>query len=216
MTPKKLDYTCVLFDMDGVLLNSIGIWIEVIRDGLKELGIVNVSPQHIVKGIMKFEFYAKLGVKDLDMFGARLSILFGENAEKIDHHENVYEVLEELTKRNIQLGVVTTSRRKAVDALFERFGLKKYFKIVICNEDVKNNKPHPEGIIKAMKYLKATPEKTMMVGDTRNDILAGKVAEVTTVLYYPPHHHTIYDRDHLLGLCADYYITDLSEMLDIV
>lgn len=214
---KKLtsQYNCVLFDMDGVLINSIELWLKVGIEGLQELKIT-ATREDMVKGIVKFQSLAKIGVQDLSTYGKRINVMFSERINEVELHENIVNVLKELKKRKIKMGVVTTSGKVAVKGLMGALKIESYFDAIVTYDDVEKHKPDPEGLYKALKTLNALPQNTIMVGDTRNDILAGKAAGTETVLYYPACHEEIYDKDYLLGLCADYYIRDLRAILEIV
>ncbi len=209
-------YECVLFDMDGVLVNSLEVWITVGLEGIKELNIDSCTREDMIKAIVKFETIAKHGITDLKGFGTRINELFAERVMEIQPQKNILPALEHLQTNSFKTGVITSSGKKAVQKILENLDLQKYFDIVVTFDDVAKHKPDPEGLMKAMQHLHVEPAKTIMVGDTRNDILAGKRAGCTTIMYYPDWHETIYDRDHLLGLGADYYIRDLQEIIDIV
>ncbi len=215
---KKLSpqYRCVLFDMDGVLINSLELWIDVGLAGFQELKIDACTREDMIKAIVKFETITKLGVTDILTFGKRINELFAERVLEIELQKNILPTLEHLYKRHIPMGVVTTSGRIAVDKILNNLEIKKYFDTVITFDDVTKHKPDPESLLKAIHHIGVTPKQTIMIGDTRNDILAGMRAGTTTVMYFPEWHESIYDRDYLLGLCADYYIRDLQELVDIV
>lgn len=212
---KAQKYKTVIFDMDGVLINSIELWINVGLAGLKEINIT-AKREDMIKGVVKFDTVKKLGVKDLSAYGKRINDMFVEKVMDVETQQHIIDLLEKCKEMDIRMGVVTTSGKKAVTGILKNLKLDKYFDVVVTHEDVELHKPDPEGVYKAMKALKANPETTLMIGDTRNDVLAAKSAGITSVLYYPECHSQIYDRDHLLALSADYYICDLLDALAIV
>ena len=59
--------------------------------------------------------------------------------------------------------------------------MNEYFDVIVAADDVVNPKPHKDHLLVALEYLKIQPEEAFMVGDTENDILAGKNAGVKTV-----------------------------------
>lgn len=201
--------------MDGVLIESIDLWIDVGLQGLKEQNIEATRDQ-MIRGIVKFDSLAKLGVPDLRGFGERINELFCERILDTTLQKNILPVLESLTKAEKRLSVVTTSGRMAVDGILTNLGIIGYFDTIITFEDVQNHKPNPEGLEKILKKNKTPPAEAIIIGDTRNDILAGQAAGIATVMYYPDIHEQIYDRDHLLALNADYYIKDLLDLLTIL
>lgn len=86
-----------------------------------------------------------------------------------------------------------------------------YFDVIVCADDVRNPKPHQEHLLVALEQLKVQPENVYMVGDTGQDILAGKNAGVKTV-------GVTYG---FLGADVakhnpDYLIDDIEELLEII
>lgn len=201
--------------MDGVLIDSIELWIEVGFQGLKEQNIIATREQ-MIKGIVKFSTLEKLGIPDIRVFGERINTLFCERVLETKLQKNILPVLKQLTKAGKRLSVLTTSGRVAVDGILKNLKIYDYFDTIITFDDVIHHKPDPEGVLKILKKHNAQPERTIIVGDTRNDIVAGKTAGISTVMYYPDIHEQIYDRDHLLALNADFYIRDLKELLPII
>lgn len=212
---KNFPITTILFDMDGTLIDSTDVWVDVGTYCLSELSI-DVPREQMVKGIVKFETLKSIGVKDLLGFGKRLNEVFCERITEIKLNKNAEKLIRTVQNRNIRIALVTTAGNAAVTGILKNLNIQKYFETVVTYEDVTHHKPSPEAPLKAMKMLDADPASTMIVGDTRNDILAGKAAGIRTVLYYPAKHMEVYDKDHLLGLNADYYIKDLLEVAEII
>jgi phosphoglycolate phosphatase len=66
----------------------------------------------------------------------------------------------------------------------EHFEIMNYFKVLIGRENVKNPKPHPEPILKALQQLNYKNEKVYMIGDTCLDVISAKEANVTPIAVY--------------------------------
>ena len=79
------------------------------------------------------------------------------------------------------MGLVTTAPRESAIELIERLGIADYFAIVVAVEDVERPKPHPDGPLRAMRALGADPRGCAMVGDSPNDIKAGRAAGARTI-----------------------------------
>ena len=91
-----------------------------------------------------------------------------------------FEAIKEASKI-ATLGVVTTKTAQYSEELLEHMGVMKYFKVLIGRESVKNPKPHPEPILKALAYLNADPSRTWMIGDTPMDLICAKEAGVESI-----------------------------------
>ena len=69
-------------------------------------------------------------------------------------------------KQNHKTGLVTASPRRHVKWLSELIGLDKIFDNIVCGEESKNNKPHPDPYIDMMKILSVKPKNTIIVEDS--------------------------------------------------
>lgn len=214
---KSFRFETVFFDWDGCLADSLEVWVQVIEAGLRERGITSVSRADIVSHtIVKFENAKKLGITDIYEFGTAVNRVFAERISEVTLAPYAKEVLRMLKTYGVTTILITTSGRTAIDRCLQKFSLQDCFDHTITYEDVTHHKPHPEGIYQGLTATGSDPSRTIIVGDTRNDILAGKRAGIATCVYFPPPHETVYDKDHLLALGADYYIRDLREVLQIV
>ena len=95
--------------------------------------------------------------------------------------ENAQPTLRALKDRGYRLGVVTSGSRWRLDPEIKEFGLEGLFDVVVCNEDVRQRKPHPEGILKAIAGLRCETNCCAYVGDVPEDIAAGRNAQTVTV-----------------------------------
>ena len=123
---------------------------------------------------------------------------------------HVLEVLENLKKRGIKLGVVTAKQRKATDHCLQIIGMDKYVDFVITFNDVKNLKPNPEGILKCVEHFSILDKKKVLyIGDNTGDYLAGRNAgvDVAMVTWGP--------RKVDKSITPDYWIDSFKDVEDI-
>lgn len=179
---NKID--TVLFDLDGTLLDS------------KEL-----IYRSFVHTFEKFYPNHELSDAELDsFFGPPLNVTFAKYTndskqieEMIDYYRQynleahdelvnlfpgVKETIKYLSKHNYKLGVISAKKSDLVNHALEIFKIKEYFDIVIGQDEVKNPKPNPEGILLATRKLKSN--RAVYVGDSVSDIEAGKNAKIKT------------------------------------
>jgi phosphoglycolate phosphatase-like HAD superfamily hydrolase len=79
------------------------------------------------------------------------------------------------------MGVVSSGNDCRINREIKELGLAGFFEVVICHEQIKNRKPHPEGLEMAMRALSCLPTEACYVGDTPEDIEMGKRAGTLTV-----------------------------------
>ena len=90
-------------------------------------------------------------------------------------------LLAALQRRGIRMGLVSSGTRSRVILELQRLGLSHVFQALVCNEDVVQKKPDPEGLTRAMALLGTGPETCCFVGDTAEDVQMGKSAHVFTI-----------------------------------
>lgn len=101
--------------------------------------------------------------------------------QRIQNPAEIAQMLYRFQSAGIAMGIVTGKGRRSADISLREWGLSPYFDVVITGDEVTRPKPHPEGILSAMKQLHATPAETIFVGDSNVDILAGRAAGLKTV-----------------------------------
>lgn len=91
----------------------------------------------------------------------------------------VQEVLDFFSDKNLTLALVTSSPRQDVEAVFERNGLGKYFKLVITRTEVTKSKPDPESYLICVEKLGYSKDECIVFEDTVNGIKSAKAARLT-------------------------------------
>ena len=178
----------VLFDMDGVLVDSGPIHREAWKILSKENGVE-----------MDDEFFSRT-------FGMRndqiLKLLFGEGIskeliERLGHRkEEIYRdlarthlkpargaksLVEMLYKRGVPMAVASSGPKKNVELMLSVTGLEDMIKEFVSAEDVSKGKPDPEVFFKAGKKINVSPEKCIVFEDAPVGIEAGKKAGMKVV-----------------------------------
>jgi HAD superfamily hydrolase (TIGR01509 family) len=115
------------------------------------------------------------------------------------------EILRDLERRRLMLGVVTSRNREEAAAFLAQHDLGDLFWVVITRDDVRRLKPHPMSVAKAAEHLGLSPEQCVMVGDTNLDVRAAKRAGALAVgvLCGFGTQRDLQDADLVLGSPAD-------------
>jgi 2-phosphoglycolate phosphatase len=178
---------CVLFDLDGTLLDSAPDFIAIINALLKEEGLPSVTPEKLREQVSE---------------GARamLSVGFGKEHPLLDQLlasmlERYYqapcvesvlfkgfdELLPRLEQNNLCWGVVTNKPRRFSEQILRTLELDQRCAILICPEDVKETKPSPEPLLSACQQLNIPIQNTVYVGDHLRDIQSAKAANMFSI-----------------------------------
>ena len=185
----------VIFDMDGVLVNSMESILEAYNKALKNHGIT-VSGKDV-------KHYNGLSIFDtIDVWKKKYKIEiniedFIEEVNKIEaellkknHKPNIelIKFIKDLRKNKIALAVGSSSTRSRINRIIKLAKLEKYFSVIVGAEDVKNHKPDPDIFLKAVEKLNSTPEKCVVIEDAPLGIEAAKRANMKSIALLTPYH----------------------------
>ncbi|OXL86556.1 pyrophosphatase [Paenibacillus sp. SSG-1] len=172
----------VLFDLDGTIIDTNELIIS---------SFMHVLEKHVPTPLTREVIIPKMGMtleQQLQFFSGSEDVTHFHQAYRTyndAHHDemvqpfpHVLEVIKELDRRGITMGVVTTKNKPGTFRVLEMFGLDKYMKAIVTVMDVEHPKPHPEPVLMAISQLGADPEATLMVGDSPVDIQSAKAAGV--------------------------------------
>lgn len=122
----------------------------------------------------------------------------------------IIETFQTLRQRGVKIAV-NTNRSESVHNLLKNTGLGLVVDHVLTCNDVKNPKPHPEGILKIMNLLGLGPDNVWMFGDMPADILAGKSASVRTIgAVFTEGKNTVHEHS------PDHIVTSPHELIGIL
>ena len=184
-------YDLIIFDLDGVLIDSKEVHFKALNISLSE-----IDPKFVISEEEHHKIYDGLPTrKKLILLGEQKG-LSDEYFEKIWNRkqEATIELLSEINKnelliknfqkikdRNIKLACASNSISSTVDVVLKQLGIFKYFDLILSNESVEFPKPHPEMYWKAMLEMKVFPEKTVIVEDSPVGRIAAKNSGANTM-----------------------------------
>ena len=172
----------LLFDWDGTVVDSAQLGLTAFKKSFAMLGI-EFHQQTYEKTYSPnwYSMYEAMGIpKDKwDRADELWMQHYGEQTATLV--EGAKETLFALKRKGYRLGVVSSGSDCRVGREIEQLGLASNFEVVVCNEQMVNKKPHPEGLETAMRRLNVSPTTSCYVGDSPEDIQMGKSANVLTV-----------------------------------
>jgi len=208
---------CVLFDLDGTLIQTTEIIIETFKVTFQK-------------------YFPHIQLSDDDytnMLGQTLFTTFGyytSNQDEINEVVQFYrtysddiieqglksypgavEIMTFLKKKNVKIGVVTSKMRHVATHHLKLTGLVDFIDGLVGYEDVTEHKPSPEPILKALQLFGTKPQSTIYIGDHENDIISAKKAGILTCAV------TYSQRlKEILSYNPDYAIDELMHIKDII
>lgn len=177
--------TCVVFDLDGTLIQSHLTIYKAAIETFSRLNIpVSFSEEDLnqyIGGHFKTIFSnLQIDVPDLNEFISIYKNIYFDFIEESKIYPGTIELLEFLKLKNISIALLTTKAQDQADLIIDHFNLRKYFISVMGRREGLPVKPSPEPLISICNELGTEPEHTLMIGDSEYDIRCGKNAGAIT------------------------------------
>lgn len=186
-----MKYQCMIFDLDGTLVNSIHALTYCTNLSLAQVGLGPVTEEQMMKIVgdgYKMQMRRSLiasGDVALCHYEEILPIylkIFSQHClYRMHAYEGISELLAYAKENGMKLAVVSNKpHAQAVDTVEYVFG-KGYFDVIIGEREGIPKKPDPTGALTAAEMLSVNPSKCLYFGDTNTDMQTGKNAKMTTV-----------------------------------
>lgn len=201
----------ILFDIDGVLLDSAHFIGYVVRSAFAHFGVTNVSYELFFEAIKKNnlsaickEYLPHITEEEYYTIDHALQL---ENLHLCKPFAESHDVLRTLKDAGIKLATVTNRPAKTIRPSLDAHNISGYFDAIVSIEDVARGKPHPDLIIAALDRLGEEVSSACIIGDTAIDIIAGRNAGIQTVgVTYG------FDGPAIADQNPDYVIASLAEL----
>lgn len=177
----------IFVDFDGTLVNTEIANAKAYSRALESCGF-NISPEVIYQNCVGKHWSqflpSVLGDKYTSSLGHAVSIekkkIYSEYFSEVTLNTSLLQLLSS-TNSSIPKALVTNASRQGVLAILESFALKSFFKLILCQEDVKEPKPNPECYLLATMLLKVKGENCIAIEDSETGILAANLAGIPTI-----------------------------------
>ena len=186
MTLRKPEL--VLFDLDGTLVDSspdlaYAADCMLVRLGMPRHGEARIR-NWIGNGIERLVKRALTGAMhaepDVELFKKAMPIfleIYEQNACVLSRcYDGVTDSLNYLRENDYRIGCVTNKQARFTNILLQSLGIYDDFDIIICGDTLAKKKPDPLQLLHAAEYFNVSPECSLMVGDSINDVEAARAA----------------------------------------
>ena len=185
----------VIFDMDGVIIDSEPLHARANILALKKYGI-NLTLDYVSQFIgntilamceaIKKDYNLDISAKELSQESAyQIEMLHSE--EGYTPIPYVKELIHDLYRHGIKLAIASSSTIELIEKIADVFEIRPYFTALISGLSVAHSKPAPDIFLKACDELGVTPEEAIIIEDSTNGVLAATRANISVIGYQNSH-----------------------------
>jgi HAD superfamily hydrolase (TIGR01509 family) len=186
----------VVFDLDGVLIDSEHVWDEVREELARERGgRWHDRAQADMMGMSSREWSAYMhdviGLSELpgEIDAEVVRRMSARYADELPLLDGAVAAVRRLADA-YRLGLASSSNRPLIDAVLEAAGLSALFEATVSSEEVARGKPAPDVFLEAARRLDVVPERCVAIEDSANGLRSAHAAGMRVVaipnLHYPP------------------------------
>ncbi len=193
----------LLFDLDGVLVDSIGAWHEVLNRALAERGRPPIDEAAMRTGWgqgIQEDSRLYFGGESIASLAATYDRLFPECIDHVQAMPGAHEVVGMLGAQGLRLAVVTNTPRELALCILAATELGPHFQALAAGDEVPQGKPDPALVRLGASRLGVPLASCLFVGDTMADVMAGRRAPCRTIGFRIDADHRIETLPELLRL----------------
>lgn len=232
------DKKVIIFDMDGTLIESVGIWNQIDEEVIKTIGDgtiddVNVQSQrdNTLKKFnnakdpyleycrfLKDKYKSNLSAEEIHKL--RNKITENYMRKEVRYKKDADKVIKKLKELGFKLAIGTTTRRWNIETydsenenIISKCRFKDMFDIIVAKEDVSKRKPDPEVHEKIMNYLQVKPEECLIIEDSLLGVESAKNAGIDVVTIYDKYSDS--DREEINKI-SKYNFASFEEILKYI
>lgn len=207
----------VIFDMDGVLVDSEPLYNQHIKSFLVKLGVQDSGEiVYNFKGLGSKEvsriiietFNLDHDIDEMTKISRHAYIEHLNDLAELPSIPGAVELVKNLAKAGHPLALASAASSKRIEMFLNKLDLTDYFKIIASGEDVERTKPAPDIFLLAARKLGVDPKECVVIEDAANGVTAAKAAGMKCIAYGGSDHNT----DNLLD--ADLVVKDFTKFVN--
>ena len=194
---KINDFDAVIFDMDGVLIDSEPLWKIAMEETFQAVGC----------NLTRKDFQKTVGLRIDEVIDYWFNEIGWNNSTPKDVETSIVNRMVELIQQNghplpgvldttaflienkFKVGLATSSYKVLIETVLETLNIRDRFEVVHSAEDEAYGKPHPAVYLSVAELLNVNPETCLVIEDSLNGIISGKAAKMKVVCIPEKSHH---------------------------
>ncbi|MCK5052104.1 MAG: HAD family phosphatase [Candidatus Cloacimonetes bacterium] len=214
-----MKYKAIIFDLDGTLIDSMGIWIQIDKEYLEMRNIPvpddlfkDVETGNSFKEICQY-FKDKFNLPDsIEEIGAEWTGMVEKHYKSdVKLKPNAKELIKYLSMNNVKIAIGTSNTKYLTETVLRANGVLNFFDSIVAGcEDIKG-KPFPDIFLKAAEEINVTPGDCLVIEDTLHGVLAAHNGGMDAFAIFDDNdtHEVNAIRNE-----ADYYADNFKEILN--
>lgn len=183
-----IDVDCLIFDLDGTLVNSLGDIVQSVNHTLRTMGFEPLPESTIksfvgdgIQSLLHRCLERRVLASTADLDRAYLTYTSHHDQHCLDT-TNVYEGIPEILEHfeNKKKAVLTNKSQRYARRVVDGLGLARHFRMVVGGDTLAFRKPDPRAVHYVLRQLDAIPSRSIIIGDGPQDVAAGMAAHVHT------------------------------------
>jgi phosphoglycolate phosphatase len=217
MNHNRLKTKGIFLDLDGTIVDSTGAYLEAARIAFRVIGKKTPKDRVLLEIPRRIE--QRFTIDDLthgyskEFMRVYLEAYYSVTESKTKLFPNISATLEALSaKSKLALITMRYCPNQVVQKELDCFGIAKYFTHIVTAKDTSKPKPSPEALIQCTKALHLEMCECIIVGDSVNDVRAGKAAGARTVALLSG----LFQREELIKECPDLILPDVNVLPEYI
>jgi len=219
MSLSLSNFKAVIFDMDGVLIDSEPVWKIAMQAVFDEVGCnltkkdfqktVGLRLDEVIKYWHQHAGWEYVSPKEVeDRIVQKMVELLSNDGKPLI---GVVDTLKHLKKEGIKIGLATSSYSILIDTVLDKLEIREYFDFTHSAELEDFGKPHPAVYLTVAKKLEVNPLECLVIEDSLNGIISGKAARMKVVCIPEKTHNP-----EPKLIIADYQFETMADLLKVI
>ena len=190
-----MQFNTVIFDMDGLLINSEPLWDEAATEIFQQYNFQLTKAQYATTTGMRtkefvgwwFSYYKIDARHNTAAETAILKKVVEKVAAKGNAMPGVEHIFNFFIERNFKIGLATSSGKPLIDVVVDKLGIRNYLQSIESAADLPYGKPHPQVYLNCAEALNSHPTECICFEDSFNGLIAAKAARMKCVVVPAAH-----------------------------